>query len=150
LNFPSLTPAERKVVLFTVLCALVGCVVLAVRSIKPTSLAKAKSQQEAAVIRERLVKADHSSAPRNRTGVELNLNTATEKDLAHLPALGLALAHAVIQDRSAHGPYPSVSALARVKGISPKRLKSLSAFLYVLPQEEWASVPGDSSQEKSK
>jgi competence ComEA-like helix-hairpin-helix protein len=150
LNLPSLTPAERKVALFTLLCALAGCVVLASKSFKPTPIAKANSQKEASVIRERLVKTDHSSAPRNRTGVELNLNTADEKDLARLPALGLALAHAVIQDRSAHGPYQSVSDLARVKGIGPGRLKSLSAFLYVLPQDEWASASTKSSQEKSR
>jgi competence ComEA-like helix-hairpin-helix protein len=134
------------VALFTLLCALAGCVVLASKSFKPTPIAKANSQKEASAIRERLVKADHSSAPRNRTGVELDLNAASEKDLARLPAMGLALAHAVIQDRSAHGPYSSVSDLARVKGIGPKRLKSLSAFLYVLPQEEWASASTNPSQ----
>jgi DNA uptake protein ComE-like DNA-binding protein len=150
LNFPSLTPAERKVAWFVLLCAIAGTAVLAVRNLKPSPRVQEKSQKEAVEIRQRLVRADHSSATRNRTGVELNLNAASEQDLARLPALGPALAHVVFQDRAAHGPYASVSELSRVKNISPKRLKELSAFLYVLPTDALASAATNPSSGSSR
>jgi len=140
LNLPVFTPAERKVALFALLCAFVGSIALVVRQPQANPASKEKTQQQTAEIRDRLVKADHASAPRNRTGRELDLNAASEKYLARLPAMGPALARAVFQDRSALGPYASVSELARVKGIGPRRLKELSAFLYVMPAEASASA----------
>jgi len=146
LNLSNLTPAERKVALFVFLCAIVGAIVLVARPVPSAPTVQEQTQRHSAVIRDRLVKADHASAPRNRTGVELDLNAATEKDLARLPAMGPALAHAVFQDRAAHGPYAAVSDLSRVKGIGQRRLKELSAFLYVMPPEALASASTDHAQ----
>lgn len=143
MNLPALTPVEKKILWFVVLCAAAGSILCLTHRSPASSQAGMDSRK--AVIRDRIVKADHAAAPRNRTGIELDLNQATEQELARVPAMGPALAHFVVQDRSAHGPYASVEDLARVRGIAPSRLKTLSAYLYVLPESLQASAVTQSS-----
>ena len=81
------------------------------------------------------------------TGVALDLNNATEKDLSRLPAMGPGLAHLVVQDRAAHGSFANVEDLARVKGINQQRMKNLSAFLYVIPATHTVSSGPVSGQQ---
>mgnify|MGYP002641869940 CR=1 FL=1 len=52
-------------------------------------------------------------------GLRLDLNRATEQDLSALPRIGPALARRIVADRSRRGPFASVEALNRVKGIGP-------------------------------
>ncbi|MDT7857651.1 helix-hairpin-helix domain-containing protein [Rubrivirga sp. S365] len=48
----------------------------------------------------------------------LDVNAATAEELAQVPALGPVGAAAVVRDREANGPFPSVNALRRVDGLS--------------------------------
>jgi competence protein ComEA len=61
----------------------------------------------------------------------VDLNAATAADLAAVPGLGPALAAEVVADRAARGPFPSVDALRRVRGIGPARLARARAWLEV-------------------
>jgi competence ComEA-like helix-hairpin-helix protein len=49
----------------------------------------------------------------------VNVNTASEQALTALPGIGPAKARAIVQWRSAHGPFRAVGDLARVPGIGP-------------------------------
>lgn len=55
----------------------------------------------------------------------IDLNSATAEELDSLPGIGPALAEAIIEYRTAHGPFGSVDELARVPGISTRMVDSM-------------------------
>lgn len=55
----------------------------------------------------------------------LNINTAGQEQLQALSGIGPAKAAAIIEYRTANGPFKSVDDLAKVKGIGAKTLDSL-------------------------
>ncbi len=61
----------------------------------------------------------------------LNINTADQKQLQALAGVGPAKAAAIIEYRTANGPFKSVDDLAKVKGIGAKTLDSLRDELTV-------------------
>ncbi len=62
----------------------------------------------------------------------INLNTATKEELVALPGIGPAKAQAILDYRSAHGPFKSVEELKDVKGIGAKRFEKLKSELTVV------------------
>lgn len=73
----------------------------------------------------------------------LDLNTASRAALMALPGVGPATADAILSDRALRGPFGSVDALTRVKGIGPAKLKAVRPFVRVsaLGQGGAAGVP---------
>ena len=80
----------------------------------------------------------------------INLNTATKDELVALPGIGPAKAQAILDYRSAHGPFKSIEELKDVKGIGAKRFEKLKGDLTVAgastkpaarPAEKAASTP---------
>src|SRR5262245_47007044 len=72
------------------------------------------------------------SAPRPLGGDEkIDPNSATSLDLDRLPGVGPSLAAAIVKDREANGPFLSSSDLARVRGVSPARARSLAKHLSI-------------------
>jgi len=61
----------------------------------------------------------------------INLNTATKDELVALPGIGPAKAQAILDYRSAHGPFKSVEEVKDVKGIGAKRFEKLKSELTV-------------------
>ena len=68
-------------------------------------------------------------APRDLTqrerlllGLPVDLNRAGADDLEWIPGLSRKLAAAVVEDRSARGPFARPEELVRVRGIGPVRL----------------------------
>jgi competence protein ComEA len=61
----------------------------------------------------------------------VDLNRASEADLEALPGIGPALAQAIIDHRSQHGPFRSVDDLADVRGIGPAKLEQLRPLVKV-------------------
>ncbi|HEX9289772.1 MAG TPA: helix-hairpin-helix domain-containing protein [Anaeromyxobacteraceae bacterium] len=55
-------------------------------------------------------------------GIPIELNAATPEDLASVPGLSARLAVEVVADRARRGPFATVDALIRVRGIGPARL----------------------------
>lgn len=62
---------------------------------------------------------------------EVNLNTATAKELAKLPCVGPKIAQAIVEYRNTHGPFKSVEELLNVKGIGRKRLERIRPLITV-------------------
>lgn len=76
----------------------------------------------------------------------INLNTATKEELVALPGIGPAKAQAILDHRSAHGPFKSVEQLKDVKGIGAKRFEKLKGELTVVgPGAKAASAPAEKS-----
>lgn len=55
----------------------------------------------------------------------ININTASATELDTLQGIGPALADAIIEYRTQHGPFGSVDELARVPGISPRMVDKI-------------------------
>jgi competence protein ComEA len=63
--------------------------------------------------------------------IPLDLNTVSTKDLLNIPGIGPETAQAIIAHRRMHGEFASLEALKNVKGIGPKRFRSIKRFLSV-------------------
>ena len=59
------------------------------------------------------------------TSEHVNINVADEAHLATLPGIGAVQAHAIVEHRTAHGPFASCDALLQVPGIGPATLAGL-------------------------
>lgn len=70
-------------------------------------------------------------------GLPVELNSASAADLERLPGLGPELARRIVAHREEHGPFRRLEDLTAVKGIGPKKLDRLAAYLTVAPP------PGD-------
>jgi competence protein ComEA len=64
-------------------------------------------------------------------GGKVNLNTATQSELETLPGVGPALAQRIINYRTEHGPFESVTQLRQVSGIGEVRYAELSDLVTV-------------------
>jgi competence protein ComEA len=60
-------------------------------------------------------------------GAPLDLNRATEADLALLPGVGPALAKAIVDERARLGGFKGWDQLDQVPGIGPSKLQTLKA-----------------------
>jgi competence protein ComEA len=67
-------------------------------------------------------------------GIPIDLNTATGADLSLVPGLSPALGAAIEADRAREGPFETVEALTRVRGIGAKRLEKARSYLQVAPK----------------
>ena len=67
-----------------------------------------------------------SSALGNGT---VNINTADLNELQKLPGVGPSMAQRILDYRSTNGPFKSVDELAEVKGIGPKKLEKMRAYV---------------------
>ncbi len=61
--------------------------------------------------------------------LRININDATETELRLLPGVGPALAGKIVANRTTEGPFRSIPALDRVKGIGPLTIKKLAPFI---------------------
>ena len=86
----------------------------------------------AADSREMVKEEERRSAPL-APGERLDPNTASEEELDRLPGIGPAGARAIVESRSAEGPFGDVGALARVRGIGPATLERLAPHLTLKP-----------------
>ena len=60
---------------------------------------------------------------------QVDVNTAGVAELERLPGVGPALAGRIVAEREARGPFRSAEDLARVRGIGPKTLQHLEAYV---------------------
>ena len=58
-------------------------------------------------------------------GTTININTADVETLAQLPGIGTTKAQAIVEDRTANGPFASIDELDRVSGIGAATVEGL-------------------------
>jgi competence protein ComEA len=80
-------------------------------------------------LRGRLIEIEH--ADRLVVDFKVDVNTASLTELITIPEVGQTLAQRIVDYRKQHGPYQAVEDLRHVRGIGPKTLERLKA--YVLP-----------------
>ena len=68
-------------------------------------------------------------------GERIDLNHATAQQLTRLPGVGPSLAERIVDNRNQEGPFPSVGALARVRGIGLAAVRRLEPFLHAIGEE---------------
>ncbi|MCF6150294.1 MAG: helix-hairpin-helix domain-containing protein [Candidatus Kuenenia sp.] len=59
----------------------------------------------------------------------VNINTATEAQLAMLPGVGDKLAKKIIEHRTKIGPFKTLEEIKTVKGVKDKKLEKFKEFL---------------------
>ncbi|WP_269854040.1 ComEA family DNA-binding protein [Streptomyces sp. RPT161] len=62
-------------------------------------------------------------------GAQLSLNTATAEQLDALPGVGPVLARRIVEYRTEHGGFTSVSQLRQVTGVGERRFQELQALV---------------------
>jgi competence protein ComEA len=75
--------------------------------------------------------------------MRLDINAASAAELALLPGLGPALAERIVQDRSVRGPFASIEALDRVRGIGPSIIDRLRPFVFITHPDVQRGNPTD-------
>jgi competence protein ComEA len=66
-------------------------------------------------------------------GTRFDLNTATEQELAEIPGIGAALAHALVAGRTARNGFRSWEEVDGVPGVGPAKLKLLQDVAEIRP-----------------
>ncbi|HTQ39036.1 MAG TPA: helix-hairpin-helix domain-containing protein [Pirellulales bacterium] len=80
-------------------------------------------------LRGRLIEIEHANQA--TAEFKVDVNTADWPELITIPEIGQTLAERIVEYRQQHGPFQSVDDLRHVRGIGPKTLERLKA--YVLP-----------------
>ena len=70
-----------------------------------------------------------AGAPSPTAQRRIDLDRASAQEIEALPRIGPALAKRIVADRDAHGPFRSLDALHRVKGVGPATLKLLAPLV---------------------
>jgi competence protein ComEA len=60
-------------------------------------------------------------------GLKLDLNSASEEELARLPGVGRSLAHKLVEAREAQGGFSDWSQVDTVSGVGAAKLETLQA-----------------------
>lgn len=69
-----------------------------------------------------------AGAPGLLVGRRVDVERATEAELMALPGIGPGLARRIVDDRTERGPFRSVEALERVRGLGPGRIRALAGL----------------------
>ena len=68
-------------------------------------------------------------APRNGAAHPVDLDQASEREIEALPRVGPALAHRIVAHRDSFGPFGSIEALRRVKGVGLATARQLAPLV---------------------
>lgn len=81
-------------------------------------------------VRPRLIDVDRT--PVVVAKFQIDINTADWPEFALLPGVGEVLAHRIVDDREARGPFRDWNDLRRVRGIGPKTFEGIKPYLLPL------------------
>jgi competence protein ComEA len=82
-------------------------------------------------LRGRLIEIEHADPA--TAEFKVNVNTAEWTELVTIPEIGETLAQRIVQYRQDNGPYQSPDELRHVRGIGPKTLERLKAYVLPIP-----------------
>jgi competence protein ComEA len=78
-----------------------------------------------------LADSKNTSGKGQKVDAVININNATEKELAVLPGIGKKKAKAIITYRKENGKFSSVNDLKKVEGIGKKTLENIKEYITV-------------------
>ncbi len=61
----------------------------------------------------------------------ININTATVDELEKLPNIGRKTAEAIVEFRTANGPFGRIEQLMQIRGVSEERFESLRPLIKI-------------------
>jgi competence protein ComEA len=76
--------------------------------------------------------------PAGQYQYSVDINEATWVEWAQFDGIGETLAKRIVADRQSKGPFESIDALRRVKGIGPKKLADIRPYLTLEPAQSTA------------
>jgi competence protein ComEA len=133
------TPGERRALLFFASIAVLGAGWRAVRGTRASLSSEAErsalGRQIAAVDSARLASSrgrrsatspSGSGVAKDRSAGLVDVDRATAGELEALPRIGPALARRIIADRDSNGPFGSLDALQRVRGVGPAMAREIA------------------------
>jgi comEA protein len=132
INWLSLTPAERRVILFLTGTLIVGA---AIRYYQEAFPPEQKFNYHAAdssfAAFQARIAADTALPDPGHQDHLLNINSASMAELLSLPGIGRTLAERIVQHREQEGQFGAVEDLQNIKGISKKKLEKLKPFISI-------------------
>jgi competence ComEA-like helix-hairpin-helix protein len=139
LSIPPMTRAERTTVLLLLAIGATGQVArLALESADPPGQALMLPGSQALELARQRNAASAADRPLS-PGQRIDPNTASARDLARMPGVGMRLAKEIVSDREIRGVFGSLASLDRVAGIGPGMLRRMEPFLLVPAR---SAVPG--------
>ncbi len=72
-----------------------------------------------------------ATAHRLHSSAQINLNTATAKELEELPGIGPVMAQRIIEYRTTHGPFYSIAEIQEIRGIGAKTFEKIKEQIVV-------------------
>lgn len=131
-NWLSLTPTERRVLLFLAGTLIAGAAIRAVQVAYPQEQTFDYRALDSSFAAYRTRLAADSAKPLGASADHpLNLNTASAAELVSLPGIGKTIAERIVKRRDVVGKFVSVEDLHLVKGISRKKIERLKPFITV-------------------
>ena len=132
INWLSLTPTERNVILFLTLTLVIGAAIRFYQDAYPPNRQFDYSAVDSsfAVFQKRMP-SDSLRREASEPNRLVNINLATKAELTGLPGIGDVLADRIISQREEQGGFETISDLQKIKGISKKKLDKLKPLIAV-------------------
>jgi len=70
-------------------------------------------------------------SPKTENTSAININTASLRELEHLPGIGRGIAERIVAHREQYGPFRRAEHLMMVRGISDAKFRALQAMIVV-------------------
>lgn len=131
-NWLSLTPTERRVLLFLAGTLVAGAAIRYYQETAPhgPDFDYRAADSSFAAFQERIA-ADTAETAQMVQGQPLNINTASIVELLSLPGIGPTLAERIVEHRQQTGRFTTVDDLQSVKGINKKKFEKLKPYISV-------------------
>ncbi len=132
-DWAALTQTEQRVLFILLAALLLGAGIKVYRqSSSPTQHFDYRQQDSVfAALSARAAVEVADTLQRPSGSGKVNLNTATKAELMSLPGIGEVMAERIMTYREDVGPFRSADDLARIKGISKKRIEQLRPLVTV-------------------
>ena len=131
-NWLSLTPTERRVLIFLAGTLIAGAAIRYYQeAFSPEWKLDYRSADSSFAVFQQRIASDTAEGTTVVRGQPLNINTASIADLLSLPGIGRTLAERIVQHREKAGRFTAINDLQLVKGISRKKFEKLKPHVSV-------------------